>query len=499
MGRYGDFDWNYRPSWSSRLEPDCLRINICIFKTLILKAKQSSIAMTKNSILKGIVATLILIVAGGAIYINSLLPIITGYSAKNLCSDIFVSGREAKSIETTDLNFSFIKYTSNKVDYNARSVTSRFLWGKSKAIYREGLGATLVTDIPEEDLRKIPSLAVENPGFLPDTTAWPLGERMPDTIPAGIDKSKLDDISKKVIEENGYEGNAFAFMVLYKGVPVVEAYKPGFNPKTRFLSWSVAKSFTNGLIGSLVMDGKLDINKPAAIEAWQGDERNKITLNDLMQMQSGLKWNEDYGSRSDVNLMLFDNADMAHFAIDKPLEHSAGTFWYYSSGSANIVSEQAGRLFPDRPSFYRYMKESFLEKTGISDAVFETDPSGDFVGSSYLYATARDYARFGLLYLNDGIFNGERVLPEGWVKYTTTPASASNGEYGSLFWLNKSKKYPSAPEDMFSCQGHDGQMIFILPAQQLVVVVLGFSHKPDNELDFNSLLGEIVRAINTPV
>jgi CubicO group peptidase (beta-lactamase class C family) len=448
--------------------------------------------MIKKKILTGTLVAFMLILAAGAFYLNSLLPIITGYAAKNLCSNVFVSGRDAQSIEGTDLNFSFIRYTKNVVDKNEKSVTSRFLWGKSKAIYREGFGATLVTGIPEEELRKSPLPAAELQGFLPDTTAWPLGDRLPDTIPSGIDKSKLNDITKKIIADNGYKGNAFAFMVLYKGVPVTEAYKPGFNNKTRFLSWSMAKSFTNGLIGSLVRDGKIDINKPAAIEEWKADERNKITLNDLMQMQSGLKWNEDYGSRSDVNLMLFDKADMAHFAIEKPYEHPAGTFWYYSSGSANIVSELAGKLFPDRPSFYRYTREAFLEKAGIYDAVFETDPSGDFIGSSYLYATARDYARFGLLYLNDGIFNGKRVLPEGWVKYTTTPAAASGGEYGSLFWLNKSKMYPSAPEDMFSCQGHDGQMIFILPSQQLVVVVLGFSHKPDNGLDFDSLLRDII-------
>lgn len=451
--------------------------------------------MKRNKLFAGTAVILILILAAAAVYLNSLLPIITGYAAKNLCSNVFVSGREAQSIETIDLNFSFIKYTKNRVDTNEKSVTSRFLWGKSKAIYREGFGATLVTDIPEEDLRKTPSLPAETPGFLRDTTAWPLGDKLADTLPSGIDKAKLDEITKKIISDNGYKGNAFAFMVLYKGVPVAEAYKPGFNVKTRFLSWSVAKSFTNGLIGALVRDGKVDINKPAGVDEWKNDERSKITINDLMQMQSGLKWNEDYGSRSDVNLMLFDKADMAGYAIKQPIEHPAGTFWYYSSGSANIVSELAGKLFPDRPSFYKYTHEAFLDKAGITDAFFETDPSGDFVGSSYLYATARDYARLGLLYLNDGLVNGERVLPVGWVKYTTTPASASNGEYGSFFWLNRSKKYPSAPGDMFSCQGHDGQLIFIIPSKDLVVVVLGFSHKPENDLDFDSLLGDILATV----
>ncbi len=131
----------------------------------------------------------------------------------------------------------------------------------------------------------------------------------------------------------------------------------------------------------------------------------------------------------------------------------------------------------------------------MPDAVFDVDASGTQVGSSYLYATARDYARFALLYLQDGIFNGERILPEGWVKYTTTPASDSKGQYGSLFWLNKSKDFPSAPEDMFSCDGHDGQQIFMIPSKDLVVVVLGYSPKPDHAMNFDALLGDILGTI----
>lgn len=131
----------------------------------------------------------------------------------------------------------------------------------------------------------------------------------------------------------------------------------------------------------------------------------------------------------------------------------------------------------------------------MTSALFEVDASGTQVGSSYVYATARDYARFGLLYLQDGMFNGERILPEGWVKYSTTPGSGNKGEYGALFWLNKAKFYPSAPEDMFSCNGHDGQRIFIIPSKELVVVVLGYSPKPDKLMDFDALLADILKAI----
>ena len=429
---------------------------------------------------------------GVCFYINSLLPIITGYAAKNLCSNVFISGREPEDIEAVDLNFSFIRFTKNSVDYNEKSVTSRFLWGRSKAIYRNGFGSTLLKEIPEADLRKSLYPVSTNPEYSQDTTEWPLGSVLPDSLPSGIDISAVSNISKKVIDENGYGGNAFAFMVVHKGIPVAELYKPQFDQNTRFLSWSMAKSFTNAVIGVLVRIRRMDISEPAGIEEWKGDDRSRITINDLLQMQSGLKWNEDYGSRSDVNLMLFNEGDMSRFSVSKPLKYPPGTHWYYSSGSVNILTYLIRKEFIDYLSYYAFIQDQVFEKIGITDAVFEVDPSGDFVGSSYLYATARDYARFGLLYLNDGLFGGERVLPEGWVSYTRERASDSNDGYGALFWLNQGSRYPSVPTDMFSCEGHDGQMIFILPSNDLVIVILGFSHKPDNEMDLDRLLRDIL-------
>ncbi len=130
----------------------------------------------------------------------------------------------------------------------------------------------------------------------------------------------------------------------------------------------------------------------------------------------------------------------------------------------------------------------------ILDAVFEIDPSGTIIGSSYLYMTARDFARFGLLYQQNGIFCDNTILPEGWVDYTVSEASASDGAYGSFFWLNRGGELPSAPEDMYMCVGHDGQRVFILPSQEMVVVILGYS--PDNSMDFNSLIRDIVNTID---
>ncbi len=450
--------------------------------------------MTRKKIISGVLSIFGALSVGACLYINSLLPIITGYAAKNLCSAVFVSERAQEDVESLDLNFSFIRYTSNTVDYTEKSVTSRFLWGKSKAIYREGFGATLLRDIPEARLRSIRYPGGTDPGYWQDTIKWPLGDIIPDTT-TGIDLNALEKISKRIIVENGYRGNAFAFMVLHKGIPVVEAYKPHFDRHTRFLSWSMAKSFTNAMAGILVRQGKLDINQPVALEEWKNDQRSKITMNNLLQMQSGLKWNEDYGNKSDVTLMLHCERDMGEFAFKNPEVHPSGSFWYYSSGTTNIVSYYLRKIFGNDSLYYTFANTELFNKTGMPDAVFEVDPSGTRVGSSYLYANARDYARFALLYRNDGLFNGQRILPEGWVKYSISAASASKNSYGAFFWINRNKKLPSVPEEMYACEGHDGQRIFILPTQDLIVVVLGYSPTSKGGMDFDRLLKDILSTL----
>lgn len=453
--------------------------------------------MTKifKRILYGFLTILGVAVIGFAIYLNSLLPIITGYAAKNLCSAVFVSLRDPEAVKSLDLNFSFIKYVKSDVNREEKSVTSRFLWGKSRAIYREGFGVTLLREINEDKIRNIKYPDGATPGYSQDTLKWPMGNIIP-KVDTGIDTAKLREITQKIITENAYKGDAFAFMVLHKGIPVAEGYKPHFNENTRFLSWSMAKSFINAMVGILVKEGKLDLSQPVGLDEWKNDERSKITLNNIMQMQSGLKWNEDYGNRSDVTLMLHCESDMGHFALERPVAFPAGSHWYYSSGATNIVSYLIRRQLKSDSLYYVFANNQLFNKIGMPDAVLEVDASGTRVGSSYLYATARDYARFALLYMNDGIFNGERILPEGWVKYSTTPASDSKGAYGSFFWLNRGHEYPAAPEDMFMCVGHDGQCILMIPSKELVVVVLGYSPLSKGGMDFNGLLKDVISSLN---
>ncbi|MBO4605894.1 MAG: serine hydrolase [Bacteroidales bacterium] len=425
-------------------------------------------------------------ILGGCIYLNTLMPIITGYAAKNLASAVFVSGRTQADAEALDLHFSFIKFNKNKVDPENKTVTSRFLWYKSKAIYRDGYGVTLLRGRKAEQKLR----AQQNPLEIEEHPQC--RHNCAHAAPEGELAERLEPIAKAFVDEHEYNGHPFAFVVVKDGKIVAERYGEGITPHTQLLSWSMAKSFTNALAGIMAGDGLIDIYAPTGIPEWQNDERSKITLNDLMQMQSGLEWNEDYGNRSDVNLMLHREKDMGLYAINKPLEHEPGSYWYYSSGSANIVMRYLRSKFASDAEFLGYIRERLFHPLGIIGAHFEPDINGTPVGSSYLYVTARDYAAFGQMFLDDGVVRGERILPEGWVDYTMAPASASEGQYGSMFWLNRCKVCPDVPEDMYSCNGHDGQQIYIIPSKGLVVVILGYSPKPDRVIEFNRLLKDII-------
>ena len=435
--------------------------------------------MNKKNLGRLALCTLLLALLGGCLYLNTLMPIITGYAAKNLASAVFISGRNQQDVEQLDLNFSFIKYTRNKVDYASKTVTSRFLWASSTAAYREGYGVTLLR-------------GREQDAFLAQTYPLPKVVAYEETLQWGdsAEIARLEPLAKAFVDDKAYNGTPFAFVVLHKGKLVAERYGKGITPETKLLSWSMGKSFTSAIAGVMVGDSLVSLHAPMDIPQWQADERKNITLNNLLQMQSGLQWNEDYGNRSDVNLMLHREEDMGLFALNKPLEHAPGTYWYYSSGTTNIVMRYLRSRFDSDQAFLTYLRERLFGPLHIANPYFEHDMSGTPVGSSYLYVTARDFARFGQMYLDDGCANGQRILPEGWVEYTVTPASASEGRYGAFFWLNRCKVCPDVPEDMFSCNGHDGQQIYIIPSKDLVVVVLGYS--PKHCIDFNALLKDIM-------
>ncbi len=448
-----------------------------------------------------IVLTLLLIVLIAAAYFGyakrefiEQIPIGCAFKAKTLCAGIFVQGLEPERIMAEDAGFNPVfKLFKAKID-RARKTVSCSLLGtglfKKTAVYVEGFGPILLSGVPEESVRAMkPDLPVPEPAD-PAAVPWPMGDKpAEETAPPAIDADKVAKAVGAAFAEPDpkHLKRTRALVVIHDGRLVAERYAPGITKDTRLLSWSMAKSFTNVLVGILVRQGKLDIHAPAPVPEWNSadDPRHAITVDQLMRMSSGLEWYEEYAAHpiSDVNRMLFLEPDHAAYAAAKPLAVVPDSVWSYSSGSTNIVSWIIRDVVGSREAYWTFPRRELFNKIGLRSAVFGVDASGTFIGSSYLYATARDFARFGLFCLNDGVWNGERLLPEGWLAYSTTPApKAPKGEYGAFFWTNRgnppdsaNRMLPKMPPDTFWADGYQAQQIVICPSLKLVVVRLGMT------------------------
>ncbi len=440
----------------------------------------------------GILLIGVIIVAGW--YLNRAVPVGVGYVAKYLCSSTFISQRDPHIVFEEDVRpvnplAGFIRWEVNHED---RSVTASSVGVmiKATALYREGCGCTLLRGVPEETLRE-QTFCRADPAHLPPrpdpALPWPRGNgEAVDPASLGVDGERLDQALDAAFAEPGPENlrKTRAVVVVYDGHLVAERYTPGFDPSTPLLGWSMAKSVTNALVGILVGEGTLDIRRPAPVPEWQGtdDPRRAITLDQLLRMNSGLAFEERYDPLYDAVDMLYGSPDFAAFAAEKPLAFEPGTTWSYSSGTANIVARIVRRAAEERyEHYYDFLSRELFERIGMSSAVMEADPSGTFVGSSYCIATPRDWARFGFFYLQDGVWEGKRILPEGWVAYSTTPTpEAPRGEYGAFFWLNagapdnpRDRLWPNAPRDAFAAQGYQEQKVIVIPSRRAVLVRFG--------------------------
>ncbi|MGD0022488.1 MAG: serine hydrolase, partial [Smithellaceae bacterium] len=377
-----------------------------------------------------------------------------------------------------------------------------------KAVHVDKLGAVLLSGIEEKVIREWKPVVSRSEPANPEAVPWPRGEKLPEaTLPANIDIAKINSAVEKLFIESNPDKKLYAraVLIVYNGCIIAERYAPGITKDTPLLSWSIAKSFTNAMIGILVRQNKIHIKAPAAVPEWQKakDLRRFITLDQLLRMSSGLQWVESYAERpiSDVNIMLFLKPDMAAYAASKPLAVKPDTLWRYSSGTTNIICRLILKKTGSLEAYWDFPRRELFNKLGMKSAIWGTDATGTFIGSSYLYATARDYARFGLLYLNDGVWRGERILPEGWVAYSTTPTPAApKGEYGAHFWLNRgsdgkaiNRLYPQLPVDAFFARGYQGQIVAIIPSRKLVVVRLGMTY--DDKWGMEPFIKSISEAI----
>lgn len=426
-------------------------------------------------VLKWVVVLLVVAVVGvaGWLYIAppELIRVGSAYSAKIVCSNVFLAGRHAGQVLNDDVQapgHPLLRIMRVTVDENARTVTAGLLgvFGKSVAAARDGLGCTSVPD-GNVDAAKAVSLPSLAPATKPDAL-WPEGNR--------VEASQYPDIAG-ILNDAALAGPGMrAVVVVHNGRIVGERYADGFSAETPLLGWSMTKTVTAGIIGTLIKAGKMKVDATGVLDAWSSDERAKISLSDLMAMSSGLSFNENYGDVADVTRMLFLEPDMADFAASQSLAKAIGQSWSYSSGTTLILS----RLWQTAAGgdALAWPRQALFGPLGMTSAVMEADEKGTFVGSSYLYATPRDWVRFGQFLLQDGVWNGEQILPPGFVAWMREPVAASNGVYGKgQLWLhpNSAGDDNALPADAFWLIGHDGQSMAVIPSKQLVVLRLGLT------------------------
>ncbi|MEN8186923.1 MAG: serine hydrolase [Bacteroidota bacterium] len=421
------------------------------------------------------------------------LNIVTGYASKSVASGVFLANRSQESVENGDNDINQIRDAINEIDHNKKSVTSTFLGLKSrKAIYREGLGAVLVDNDYDENKK----VATPNRNKTPKNLPFPYGDLpQKDTVFANINYEIVRTAVDKAFDRPDENiKKTRTVIVVYKDQIIAEKYADGFDKNTPILGWSMTKSLTSTMYGILQKQGKIDINSVTNIPEWQNDERKNITYNNLLQMNSGLEWVEDYNAISDVTKMLFMESDMSKVQIDKPLVGKPNESWNYSSGTSNLLSGYLlKQFFSDQQEYLDFWYSELFDKIGMHSALVEVDMEGNFVGSSYGWANTRDWAKFGLLYLHEGNWNGEQILDSSYIKYAATPTNTSNGRYGAQFWLNTGGHYPDVPKDLYSCNGFQGQFVFIIPSKEMIIVRTGLTE--EDEFDFNGFLRDILSSI----
>ncbi len=400
---------------------------------------------------------------------NQLAGLGSAYKAKMTCSELFVAGHDVEAIEAREFAglSAGIDQVKTKVDPSTRTVTASLMGlGRATAVHRDDYGCTLVAEGAPAALPDIAPVA---------DAPWPIA------APDRVDADAVEAILRAAIAAP--EEKHLAIAAFVDGGFIAEAYADGIDAATPLLSWSMAKSVTAAMVGVAVHKGLIDIDARPPIDDWAtaDDPRGAITWRDLLQMQSGLSFGEIYGEAgSDATVMLFDARSAAAVAVAKQTIAAPGEVWSYSSGTTNILQHALRLVLEDAGlDYHRFARDELFAPLGAASALLEPDSAGDFIGSSFMYATARDWAKFGQLHLQDGIWNGERLLPEGWVEFVRTPAGQSDKQYGAQFWLNyagadgRPQFAKGLPEEAYVMAGHEGQYVMIVPDKNMVLVRMG--------------------------
>jgi CubicO group peptidase (beta-lactamase class C family) len=422
----------------------------------------------------------------GAISARDVPQIATGFVAGVLCAETFVSGLDPVSVlaETTDAmpGTHLITWAMDtKVDRAERDVTVTLLGlGRSRAIYRDGVGCSLdhgeaVTDLATA--RDEPPQAALLPEIAPASVVAPATPELAVALERAFAEPPAPPFRR-----------THAIVVVKDGRVVAERYAERYGIDTQLLGFSATKSVVSALIGILVRQGRLALYQPAPVAAWQSadDPRHAITVDRLLRHTAGLALGSSLQASllsafEPVNRMKFVESDMAAYAESMPLETSPGTAWNYHDGNYLILSQLIGHASGGTPAgVLRFARRELFDPLGMHHVTLQFDAAGTMEGASQMLASARDWARFGLLYLDDGVVGGRRILPEGWVEYSASATPNAFVGYGAGFWTNRDDSYGAKlrveygwPRDAFFAKGSIGQYVIVIPSQRLVIARFG--------------------------
>ncbi|PIB37758.1 serine hydrolase domain-containing protein [Maribacter sp. 4G9] len=418
------------------------------------------------------------------------LNLISGYASKNLASNVFLAQRDAYFVNVVDHDMPLINLATAEADSENKSASAS-VYGLMEriSVYKEGLGAVLTnTEHQKHNFSIVPERHQKR-----DTLPFPYGNQgVKDTLMANVDYDALEFTLTRAMQDSVQKTRSL--LVVYKNQIIGEKYTDEFNKDTKILGWSMTKSILGTLYGILEFENGVSLEyRPFEVLYNTDGPKSKITLNHLLRMQSGLAWDEDYFKISDVTKMLFLDSDMTLAQANNVVIAPPTEIWNYSSGTSNLLSGILRKQFATHQEYLNFPYAKLIDRIGMHSMLIETDLEGNFVGSSYGWATTRDWAKFGLLYLHRGDWNGDRIFSDSWVDYITKPTEHSNGTYGAHFWLNAEGKYPDLPRDLYSANGFQGQRVFIIPSKDMVIVRTGLEEQTDEQ--FNTLISDILKTI----
>ena len=422
----------------------------------------------------------------------------TSFSAKQLCSGVLMAGMDPDRMLREDLAAGQ-GLIETRIEPRAGRVEASALFGlfRSEAVQNGERGCTWRMN-GQPSPRMARQARPDNRDPKPSGGPWRLVEMAPDEPPE-IDRQALNDVLNRAFEENKplAPKRTRAVVVVQDGWVIAERYAQGIRPDMPLIGWSMSKSITHALIGRAVQKGILDPDKPPSVPEWSDpeDPRRRISLDQLLRMNSGLAFEESTGAlNSDLVRMLTQEADMAGFAARQPLIKKPGKAWNYSSGTTNILSRILRDAIGDDRRYWSFPSQALFAPLGMTSAVLESDNSGTLVGSSLVWASGRDWARFGQLYLDQGSWNGAQLLPLDWVEQARTASRGSKGGYGAHWWLSRRKSRRDLPKDSFSAEGYQGQLLLVAPSHRAVVVRLGQTPKKPG-FDANDFGAEVLSAL----